>query len=106
MSTLKAVTDDFFAVEVIEASHEKPIILDFWASWCGPCRMLTPVLEELASETPAAEFVAVDVDANPELSQAFNIRSIPTVLKIENGQVTESFMGARSKPDVKRALKV
>ena len=99
-------SENYGLSELLAESNEKPLVVKFEASWCGPCRMLTPVLEELASETPAAEFVAVDVDANPELSQAFNIRSIPTVLKIENGQVTESFMGARSKPDVKRALKV
>lgn len=99
-------SENYGLQELIAESNEKPLVVKFEASWCGPCRMLTPIVDEIANETPEVTFVAVDVDANPELSQAFNIRSIPTVLKIENGKVTESFMGARSKPDVKRALKV
>lgn len=106
MSQLKAVTDSSFAEDVIEASRSKPVVVDFWAAWCGPCRMLGPVLEELSEETPEVEFVGVDVDANPELSMAFGVRSIPFVVKVEDGKVTESFLGARAKHDVKKALKV
>lgn len=100
MSNLKEVTDFTFQNEVIEASRTKPVVIDFWAIWCGPCRMLTPVLEEIAKEQSDVEFVAVDVDHNAELALKYSIRSIPTVLKIENGAVTASFIGAKSKHEV------
>lgn len=105
MSNLKAITDDTFVKDVLEASQEKPILVDFWASWCGPCRMLSPILEQIADEQPEVLFTAVDVDANPQLSQTFHIRSIPTVLIFHRGEVTGGFSGALPKPSVERALK-
>lgn len=100
MSNLKAVTDSTFSSEVIEASRIKPVVIDFWATWCGPCRMLTPVLEEIADEHDEVTFVAVDVDHNAELALKYSVRSIPTVLKIENGVVTARFIGAKGKREV------
>lgn len=106
MSQLKAITDESFQKDVLEASQERPIVVDFWAAWCGPCRMLTPILEELSDEHPDTSFVGVDVDANPALSQAFQIRSIPTVVKIHHGKVVKAFSGALPKPAVEQALEL
>jgi len=104
MSKLKEVTDKSFAEDVLEASKKKPIVVDFWATWCGPCRMLSPVLEELSEEEKKFDFVKVDVDANPKISATYRIKSIPTVMVIRDGKVTGSFAGARPKEAVKQAL--
>jgi putative thioredoxin len=89
------VTDATFATAVIERSKSVPVVVDLWASWCGPCKTLGPILEKVINETAGAvELAKVDVDANPEIAQAFQAQSIPAVFAIKDGQIVDTFVGA------------
>lgn len=100
MAIVHATTQSF-ELEVLRA--DKPVLVDFWAAWCGPCRMLAPVLEELAGEADF-KIVKVDVDAEPALAMQFGIESIPTLLVFRNGQLAGRSVGLVSKADILRMM--
>ena len=89
------VTEETFETEVLEKSNEVPVVVDLWAEWCGPCKTLGPLLEKVIDATDGKVILAkVDVDANPGLSQAFKVQSIPAVYAMYEGKVVDGFMGA------------
>jgi thioredoxin 1 len=105
MNTLKShpvtVTTDSFATDVLNASFQQPVLVDFWAAWCGPCKALTGPLNEIASERAGKVVVAkVDVDANPDLATRYHIRSIPALAVFRNGEIAEMFVGVRPKGEI------
>jgi putative thioredoxin len=92
---VKNVTDATFATDVIERSKSVPVVIDLWAEWCGPCKTLGPIIEKVVGEmNGAVELAKVDVDANPEISRAFQVQSIPAVFAIKDAQVVDTFVGA------------
>jgi putative thioredoxin len=95
-----------FSVDVVQASHNKPVLVDFWAEWCGPCRVLGPVLERLAANNNGEwNLVKINSDDHPELSQKYGIRSIPTVILFHKGEVVNEFVGALPEKAIKDWLK-
>ena len=84
-----------FQEEVMNS--DKPVLVDFWASWCGPCRMVAPILEEIARENPDIKVVKINVDEESELASQFRIMSIPTLMVVKSGQVVNQASGARPK---------
>ena len=97
------VTDNDFDQQVMKA--DKPVLVDFWAEWCGPCKMQNPILEELDAEGKDAFIIAkLDVDANSQTAQKFGVMSIPTLMVFKNGEVTKQFIGVQSKETLKSAL--
>ena|SRR5215210_3740196 len=100
--TIVAVTDANFQAEVIES--ETPILVDFWAPWCGPCRVVAPVLEDIASEREDLRVVKLNVDENQATAAAFEVLSIPTLILFKNGQVAKKVIGAYPKKRLEAEL--
>ena len=103
MANVQEVTDQNFDAEVIKA--DKPVIIDFWAEWCAPCRQIAPIISELAAEYgDRVKIVKMDIDKHPNTPGKFGVRAIPTILAFKNGQVVQQLQGARPKADFKKMV--
>jgi thioredoxin 1 len=102
MANLQPVTDDNFQAEVIES--DQPVLVDFWAPWCGPCRMVAPVLEEIAAERPDLKVVQLNTDENVQTSATYEVLSIPTLILFRNGQIAKKVIGAYPKKRLEAEL--
>lgn len=98
------LTKDSYHNEVMKT--EKVVVIDFWATLCGPCKMMAPVVEEVAKDYPDVKVCKVNVDEEPELSNAFKIVSIPTIVVIKNGEIIDSVVGYRPKEDIEKIIKL
>ena len=102
MSVLQ-ITKNNFDTEVMNS--EKPVLIDFWASWCGPCKMLSPVVDEIAEETTDVKVGKVNVDEQPELARQFGVMSIPTLVLIKDGKVAAQSVGVKPKDTILKMIK-
>jgi thioredoxin 1 len=99
---VRDVTDTTFENEVLKAG--RPVVVDFWAPWCGPCKAVTPVLEQLAVETENVEFVKLNIDDNPATASRYDVLSIPTVILFDGGEPQETLIGARPPAHFRKAF--
>ena len=102
MSVLK-FTDNNFEEEVLKS--DKTVLIDFYADWCGPCKMMSPIIDEIAEENSEVKVGKVNVDNNMEVAEKYQIMSIPTILVVKNGNVTKQFVGVTSKSEIEEAIK-
>ena len=101
MAALK-ITKENFETEVLKA--DKPVLVDFWAEWCGPCQMLLPVVEELAGEVTDAKICKVNVDEQPELAGQFSVMTIPTLIVFKEGKAVDTSIGVKTKSEILKML--
>jgi thioredoxin 1 len=99
---VREVTDSDFDDVVLRG--ERPVVVDFWAPWCGPCKAVAPVLEQLAAAHEGVAFVKLDIDANPAAASRFDVLSIPTVILFQGGEARETLVGARPRSHYERAF--
>jgi thioredoxin 1 len=98
---MKEITDATFEAEVLQA--DGPVVVDFWAPWCGPCRAIAPILQQFSEEQPGIAFTKVNIDDNPVYASRFGVLSIPTVILFEHGEAQETVIGARPKSHFEKA---
>ena len=102
-ANMKTVTDATFAADVLQS--DKPVLVDFWAEWCGPCKMVAPVLDEIAGEhAEKLDVVKLNIDENPNVARDYQIMSIPTMAVFQGGQMVKSIVGAKPKAAILRDL--
>lgn len=99
---VKEFTNDNFDAEVLQA--DGPVLVDFWAPWCGPCRQIAPMIDELANENPDIKIGKINIDEHSDAAVKYGVSSIPTLLVFKGGEVTESFVGVRPKAQLQDAL--
>jgi len=97
MSTI-SITSKNFEKEVLNS--DKPVLLDFWASWCGPCKMVSPIIDEIAKENSSIKVGKINIDEQPELASKFGVMSIPTLAVMKNGKLVKSMVGAKPKSSI------
>ena len=97
------ITKENFDAEVLKA--DKPVLVDFWATWCGPCRMVSPIVDEIAEENAGVKVGKINIDEQPELAAQYGVMSIPTLIVVKNGAIAEKAVGARPKAAIAAMLK-
>ena len=102
MGATKTTTDADFTADVLQS--DKPMLVDFWAEWCGPCKMVAPVLEEIAAENAGIEIVKLNIDENPGVARDYQIMSIPTMAVFKDGKIVKQIVGAKPKAAILRDL--